>query len=198
MIATLQVLTADERAEVHERTLRILADVGMRVDEATRIVRFPPRLVERSLALAPKRFSLGGRDPGFEFPLNVGETTLLNGAGGITYYCFGDFTDSPLDFYYHAKALAELRPYEDLVVEGEVLDAEGSNPGLTYSALRRGGELLLLVGNYRNAEPRTVFPIPFKTVAEIKDLRSDERVQSGSSFAFDVPKGDIRLFYIRQ
>lgn len=123
---------------------------------------------------------------------------LLNGAGGITYYCFGDFTDSPLDFFYHAKALAELRPYEDLVVEGEVLDAEGSNAGLTYSVLRRGDELLLLVGNYRNAEPRTVFPIPFTTVAEIKDVRSGQCVQSGSSFAFDVPKGDIRLFYIRQ
>ena len=59
------------------------------------------------------------------------------------------------------KHWPQLRPYEDLVVEGEVLDAEGSNPGLTYSALRRGGELLLLVGNYRNAEPRTSFPIPF-------------------------------------
>jgi trimethylamine--corrinoid protein Co-methyltransferase len=99
MIATLQVLTADERAEAHERTLRTLSNVGMRVDsdagrsilkdagarvdEATRMVRFPPGLVEQSLALAPKRFSLGGRDPDFEFPLNAGEATLLNGAGDI-------------------------------------------------------------------------------------------------------------------
>jgi trimethylamine:corrinoid methyltransferase-like protein len=82
MIATLQVLSPDERAEVHERSLRMLSTVGMRVDDATRMVRFPPELVGQSLDLAPKRFSLGGRDPGFEFPLNAGKATLLNGGGG--------------------------------------------------------------------------------------------------------------------
>ena len=61
---------------------RILTDAGARVDDATRMVRFPPALVEQSLELAPKRFSLGGRDPGFEFPLNAGQATLLNGGGG--------------------------------------------------------------------------------------------------------------------
>jgi hypothetical protein len=124
--------------------------------------------------------------------------SLLNGAGGVTYYCFGDFTDSPLDFYYHAKALAELRPYEDLVVDGEVCEPKGSNADLTYSAVKRGGELLLLVGNYRNAEPRTSLQIPFQKVAQIKDLRSGERVESGPAFTFDVPKGGIRLFYIKE
>jgi trimethylamine--corrinoid protein Co-methyltransferase len=98
MTATLQVLSADDRAELHERSLRLLSTVGMRVetdagrriikdagarvDDATRIVCFPPALVEQSLALAPKRFSLGGRDPDFEFPLNAGQATLINGGGG--------------------------------------------------------------------------------------------------------------------
>jgi len=98
MTATLQVLSADDRAELHERSLRVLSTVGMRVDteagrrilrdagarvdDATRMVRFEPALVEQSLELAPKRFSLGGRDPGFEFPLNAGQATLLNGGGG--------------------------------------------------------------------------------------------------------------------
>jgi trimethylamine--corrinoid protein Co-methyltransferase len=98
MTATLQVLSADDRAELHERSLHVLSTVGMRVDtaagrrilkdagagadDATRMVRFPPALVEQSLELAPKRFSLGGRDPGFEFPLNAGQATLLNGGGG--------------------------------------------------------------------------------------------------------------------
>jgi trimethylamine:corrinoid methyltransferase-like protein len=30
--ATLQVLSADDRAEMHERSLRVLSEVGMRVD----------------------------------------------------------------------------------------------------------------------------------------------------------------------
>lgn len=97
MTATLQLLTADERAEVHERTLKVLAgtgmrvdsdagrgilrDAGARVDESTRVVRFPPELVEQSLAMAPRHFSLGGRDPDFGFPLNAGQATLLNGGG---------------------------------------------------------------------------------------------------------------------
>lgn len=124
---------------------------------------------------------------------------LLNGAGGVTYYCFGDFTDSPLDFYYHAKALAELRPYEDLIVEGDVLEPKGSNRELTYSAIQRGGELLLLVGNYGNADPRTSYRIPFPAVSQVKDLRSGDLVGCAtSSFTFEVPKGDIRLFYIKE
>jgi len=98
MTALLEVLAPEARAQLHERTLhilsatgmrvdtdagrRILADAGARVDEATRTVRFPRSLVEQSLAAAPRRFSLGGRDPAFEFPLNAGQATLLNGGGG--------------------------------------------------------------------------------------------------------------------
>ena len=89
----LQVLSRDEREQVHERTLRVLSRTGMRVDsdegrrilasagahvdEATRIVRFPPALVDEALRLAPKRFALGARRPGWELPLNAGETTLV-------------------------------------------------------------------------------------------------------------------------
>jgi trimethylamine:corrinoid methyltransferase-like protein len=59
----IEVLSPDERAQVHERSLqvlekvgmrvdtaqgrRILKDAGARVDDATRIVRFPPALVAR-------------------------------------------------------------------------------------------------------------------------------------------------------
>jgi len=91
--ALLQVLSQDEREQLHERTLRVLAHTGMRVDttegrrilaaagahvdEATRIVRFPPALVEEALRRAPKRFALGARRPGWEHPLNAGKTTLV-------------------------------------------------------------------------------------------------------------------------
>ena len=40
---------------------------------------------------------------------------LLNGSVGITYYAFRHF-DTPLDFYYHAKALATIAPYEAFIV----------------------------------------------------------------------------------
>lgn len=93
MTTLFEVLSPDERAAVHERTLHVLSSVGMRVDtaegrrvlaaagarvdEESRIVRFPAALVEESLRLVPKRFSLGARRPGWTLPLNAGESTLV-------------------------------------------------------------------------------------------------------------------------
>ncbi len=92
MKTVLRVLSDTEREELHERTLGILARTGMRidsaegrrllaaagaaVDEASRLVRFPPDLVEEALRSAPKDFVLGGRRPGWEFRVNAGQTTL--------------------------------------------------------------------------------------------------------------------------
>lgn len=93
MRTLLQVLSEDERAQVHERTLsilsrigvrvdtaqgrRILQDAGAQVDENTHIVRFPRSLVEESLRLAPRHFSLGARRPGWDLQMNGGDCTLL-------------------------------------------------------------------------------------------------------------------------
>ena len=96
-MTTLEVLTDDQRAQVHGRTphvleragmrvdsdegRRILRDAGARVDEATRIVRFPTELVEQALASAPRSFALGGRRPGWRLPMNAGESTLCLDGG---------------------------------------------------------------------------------------------------------------------
>jgi len=102
MRTTLQVLSADERSQVHDRTLRLLAATGLRVDSArcrrilaeagaqtddhTAIVRFPRALVETCLQAAPRRFSLGGRRPGWSFPLNAGECTLQADGAAVFVY----------------------------------------------------------------------------------------------------------------
>lgn len=93
MRTLLQVLSEDQRAQVHERTLSILSRTGVRVDTAqgrqflkdaggevdenTDIVRFPRALVEESLRLAPKEFTLGARRPGWDLHMNAGDCTLL-------------------------------------------------------------------------------------------------------------------------
>jgi trimethylamine--corrinoid protein Co-methyltransferase len=100
MRVSLSVLTPDERAMVHERTIgllarrgvrvdtapgrRLLGEAGAQVDEATRMVRFPPDLVAECLRLAPRRFTLGGRRAGWEHPLNAGRMTLLADGGATT------------------------------------------------------------------------------------------------------------------
>lgn len=100
MKTTIQILSESERAQVHERTLgvlervgmrcdtapgrRLLAEAGARVDEETRVVRFPPELVERSLAAVGRSFVLGGRRPDWSFPLNAGGFTLLADGGATS------------------------------------------------------------------------------------------------------------------
>jgi trimethylamine--corrinoid protein Co-methyltransferase len=89
----LQVLSEEERAQVHERTLKIMANTGVRVDTAqgrqflydagakvdvnTNLVRFPITLVEGALNKAPKDFNLGARRPGWDLPMNAGNCVLL-------------------------------------------------------------------------------------------------------------------------
>jgi trimethylamine--corrinoid protein Co-methyltransferase len=89
---SLQILSEDERAQVHEHTLRVLAQTGVRVDTApgrqflkeagaavdahTNVVRFPRELVEEALRLAPKEFVLGARRPGWDLRMNGGDCTL--------------------------------------------------------------------------------------------------------------------------
>ena len=78
-------LSADEQARVHEESLRILAEVGLRVhgalalpllaeaaaevDAVTGTVMMPRALVEAALARAPGTWILGARNPVHDFPL---------------------------------------------------------------------------------------------------------------------------------
>jgi trimethylamine--corrinoid protein Co-methyltransferase len=83
---------------IHESSLRVLADVGVRfqsararallagggahVDDDTQIVRLPRELVEQTLATAPRTILLAGRDPGRDCLLDHTRTfTTLDGIG---------------------------------------------------------------------------------------------------------------------
>ena len=102
MKTLLQVLSDEERTRIHEQTLDLLAKTGVRVDsgrgrlflreagaevnEETRQVHFPSSLVESALKAVPRQVTLGGRRPGWAFPLNAGECTLqADGAAVYTY-----------------------------------------------------------------------------------------------------------------
>lgn len=78
-------LSPSEQVRVHEESLQILADVGIRVhgdvalpllaeagaevDADTRLARIPRSLVEAALDRAPRAFTLGARNPAFDYPL---------------------------------------------------------------------------------------------------------------------------------
>ncbi len=100
METQLQVLSENEKEEVHERTLNLLWNTGVRVDTeqgrkillaagaeiepGTEIVYFPRRLVEESIKLAPKKFSLGSRRPGRDLKMNSSTCSLVADGEGTS------------------------------------------------------------------------------------------------------------------
>ena len=96
----LRVLSDEDRDQVHEKTAKILEETGVRVDtdlgrdylkkagaivdENTRIVRIPRKLLEDSLQVVPKKFSLGARRPGWDLEMNEGECSLMIDGGAIS------------------------------------------------------------------------------------------------------------------
>ncbi len=102
MRTLLEVLSQEERAQVHQRSLDLLASVGVRVETAwgrnilaeagaqvdgqTHVVRFPAHLVETALKQAPRQFSLGGRRSGYSLPMNTGQCALLVDGGALFVY----------------------------------------------------------------------------------------------------------------
>ena len=100
MKTLLRVLSEDEKTQVHERSVKILAETGVKVntakgrrylkdagagvDENAKIVKFPRALVEESLRLAAKDFTLGARRPGWGLPMNAGECTLMIDGEGVS------------------------------------------------------------------------------------------------------------------
>ena len=122
--------------------------------------------------------------------------SFLNGAGGITYFKFADF-DTPEDFYYHAVALAKLRPYEDLIAAGKPVAVSAAPAGIKTSALQDKNDLLLLLGNYDGVEPqvRVTLPAP---AAKMVDCNTGKTLKAdGKTLSVNVPAGKFRLIYIK-
>jgi len=85
MRLTAQILTEEEQHRIHNMSLRILEEVGIRFhgDRAPRILqengvkinpedkiaKIPTELVEQALKTAPKSFVLGARNPAYNLPL---------------------------------------------------------------------------------------------------------------------------------
>jgi trimethylamine--corrinoid protein Co-methyltransferase len=80
-----RLLSESEREKIHEESLRILAEAGIRfhgeqalkilarsgakVDADAKVARIPKELIEQALATAPKTFTLGARNPAYDYPV---------------------------------------------------------------------------------------------------------------------------------
>ena len=95
----MEILTAEEVEEIHLGTLEVLeqtgvfveddaarqcfGDHGAEVDEATKIVRIPPYLVEDAVRSAPRKVVLAGRDPKHDLVLESNRVHFTNFSEGV-------------------------------------------------------------------------------------------------------------------
>lgn len=115
-MTTLRLLTDGDLDRVHDAALRVLFEVGARimteegrallVDHGGRVegevVRIPPELVERALAVAPSRFAIFDR--GGEPALHLGEGNVYVGAGVTNLNYLDPHTGEVEDFSLRATA----------------------------------------------------------------------------------------------
>lgn len=95
-----QVLAEADRAQIHERSMRLLGKTGVRVmserarsvlaeagaeiEEDGERVRLPRTLIEQAVKLAPREVVLGTRRPGLELAMNAGECHLCADGGAVS------------------------------------------------------------------------------------------------------------------
>lgn len=94
LLHTLDVLSPEAVERVHDQTLHILDEVGIqidsnqirkrlgeagaRIDDGTKQVHFPSRLVEDALARAPRSFVMSSRAPGADLVVDGGQGYLTS------------------------------------------------------------------------------------------------------------------------
>lgn len=94
-----QILSEDERQRVHDESIKILEEVGVKflsdraleimndngakIDGDSKIARIPAEMVEQALKTAPKSFTLGGRTPEFDAPLPSPSSGYVLDMGGV-------------------------------------------------------------------------------------------------------------------
>lgn len=122
--------------------------------------------------------------------------TILNGAWGLTYYCFHDF--DPMDYYYQAQAFRTLGPYDSLIAAGDVIPVRSDGDEAGVSVYGTPQAALVLVGNYDNPEA-----ISARVTCEGRAIAIGSDLQSGQpatldagSLTTDVPAFGYRLFHV--
>ena len=104
--------------------------------------------------------------------------TLMNGATGIQFYSRKSF-ESPLDYYFVAKGIGALSPYEDFLFKGTLEEQiKGDNKALCYTVRRLGKDYLCLVGNYESRTVRDCSISMPGTVRSVKKISGEGSVSA--------------------
>ena len=130
----LSFLSKDEMQQIHNASLQILQKTGMKIDHLgalkkliaagaevnfqTKVVKFPPKLIEKSLETMPQQIVFAGRYPNNDIDLKVGGNIYCRTTSGpITYL------DLETDTYKRAK----IDDMKQFAILGDALPNINSN-----------------------------------------------------------------------
>lgn len=144
MTTTVEVLSSARRAEIHERALAVLARTGLRVESARARellgaagagvnegdlrVRLPRAVVEAALAAAPRTFTLGGRQPGWELQLDGTGCSLVADGEALQVLDIATGTRRPATEADWEQSTDLLDAIEEVGVYWRMVNAEGGDP----------------------------------------------------------------------
>lgn len=128
----INVLSEDDKALIHEKTLQLLQKTGIKikskrildlmeqhgcqVEASEGTIKFPPELVVKSLEAAPGKFMLGGLDPAKDLPMGAGKSYLSTDGQGC-YVCdleTGQRRESTMQDFADTVALCDSLDYISL------------------------------------------------------------------------------------
>ena len=138
MNTAVRVLSENDCAQVHERSLRllqntgvqvlserartILARVGAQVERAGDRVRFPRGLIESALQVAPTQFALGARRPDMSLPMNAGQCWLCADGGAVSVFDTGTLDLRPGTFDDWLAATRLIDALEDISIYWNMIE----------------------------------------------------------------------------
>ena len=177
---------------------------GRSPQEMQEMMRKPFKTLKNTRALVP--FITGGSGSYTEaamyhIPEQIILEAAMNGASGFELYTYHSL-ESPLDYFYIARAMTQLLPYEKILMDGALTDVKASSRKLLYTGRRLGNEMLILAGNYgKFTGETTTIELPGKPLL-VKDIFTGKTLKAvakaGKYFlTVNVEKDSYKFLYIR-
>jgi len=194
---TAQILSEAEQEKVHEVSLRILAEVGVRyhgnkalpilarhgakVDFDTKIAYIPNELVEHCLALVPKTLVLAARNPRFNYALPAAESRFcIDGTAAFV----SDFMSGKRRYGTRKDIVEALRVFQqlDLGVMAWAPTCASDTPA-TSRALHEFFSMMRACSKHGQHELHTTAQVPFLVEGLLAVMGSEVEIKERKCYS---------------
>ncbi len=190
MIFNAQLLSEDEKTRIHTESLKILQDVGVKfhssialnllkrngakIDIDSGIAKIPEDMVNAALKSAPKSFTLGARNPEFDFPMPSAYSAYNLDGGGI--YCI-DFKTGERRISLYQDNIDALKIFEELSLGTVAWTCSSNDIPVELSSARMSLESLKYTSKHLQEELLHPEEVPFLIEGLVALLGSEAEVK---------------------